>query len=130
MTGEYLADACALIVFPAYEQPDRLMPNAATLMREAEILVSPITVWEITRKVSIGKLPPVWMDGQTFSQLLHAQGFRLHPLSWDEAEASNALPSLHRDPMDRMLIATALRNGLTIITDDRQCAAYGVRTVW
>ncbi len=36
----------------------------------------------------------------------------------------------HKDPMDRMLIATAFGNDLTIVTDDRPFAAYGVRTIW
>jgi hypothetical protein len=48
MTVGYLADACALIVFLAAPDPDRTMPKAASIMRTAEIRVSPITVWEIT----------------------------------------------------------------------------------
>ena len=52
------------------------------------------------------------------------------PLTWEDAEAANDLPGHHRDPMDRMLIATALRSDLTVITTDRIFESYGVRTVW
>ena len=130
MTVGYLADACALIVFLATPDPDRTMPNSASLMRTAEIRVSPITVWEITRKAALGKLPAVWAPHASLTALLRSEGFALQPLGWDDAEQANRLPLHHKDPMDRMLIATALRNDLTIITDDAVFAAYGVPTIW
>jgi PIN domain nuclease of toxin-antitoxin system len=51
-------------------------------------------------------------------------------LSWDTAERANDLPMIHKDPMDRTLIAAALERGLTIISDDTVFAAYGVPTLW
>lgn len=130
MTVGYLADACALIVFLATGDADRTMPKAAPIMRTAEIHVSPITVWEITRKAALGKLPAVWGPHASLTALLRSEGFALQTLGWDEAEQANRLPPHHKDPMDRMLIATALRNDLTIITDDAAFAAYGVPTIW
>jgi PIN domain nuclease of toxin-antitoxin system len=126
----YLADACALIVFLATPNPDRIMPRAAPIMRNEATLVSAITVWEITRKVSLGKLPAVWGPYPSLSLLLRAQGYSIQPLGWDEAEQANRLPPLHKDPMDRMLIATALRHDLAILTDDAVFAGYGVTAVW
>lgn len=130
MSALYLADACALIVFLATPVPKSIMPVAAPIMRGADVAVSPITVWEITRKVALGKLPAVWGEYPSLSLLLRAQGFALQPLGWDEAEQANRLPLLHKDPMDRMLIATALRHDQTIITDDALFARYGVPTIW
>ena len=130
MTVGYLADACALIVFLAAADPDRAMPHAAPIMRMEEIRVSPLTVWEITRKVALGKLPAVWPSSPSLSALLRKEGYTLQPLVWDEAEQANRLPPHHKDPMDRMLIATALRNDLAIITNDSIFAAYGVTTIW
>ncbi|MGE0226434.1 MAG: type II toxin-antitoxin system VapC family toxin [Acetobacteraceae bacterium] len=130
MTAGYLADACALIVFLACRDADRIMPRAAALMRSQEIRVSPITVWEITRKAALGKLPPVWTPYSSLSLLLRAQGYAMQPLGSDETEQANRLPPVHKDPMDRMLIATALRHDLAILTDDAVFAAYGVETVW
>jgi PIN domain nuclease of toxin-antitoxin system len=130
MSAGYLADACALIVFLASPDPERAMPRAAPIMRNNDIRVSAITVWEITRKVALGKLPSVWGAYPSLSLLLRAQGYSIQPLDWDEAEQANLLPPLHKDPMDRMLIATALRHDLAVLTDDAVFAGYGVMTIW
>ncbi|MBV9249293.1 MAG: type II toxin-antitoxin system VapC family toxin [Acetobacteraceae bacterium] len=130
MTAGYLADACALIVFFSSREADRLMPRGTEIMRRERVRVSPITVWEITRKAALGKLPPVWGHYPSLSLLLRAQGFEPEPLTWDIAEQANLLPALHKDPMDRMLVATALRCDLTIITDDGIFADYGIQTLW
>src|SRR6185312_10959326 len=108
----------------------RLMPHAAPILASQPVRVSPITVWEITRKVAIGKLAPVWPPYPSLGQFLRAQMFTPQPLGWDEAEAANQLPLHHKDPMDRILIATALMHNLAILTDDRAFASYGVPTVW
>jgi PIN domain nuclease of toxin-antitoxin system len=52
------------------------------------------------------------------------------PLSRDDCERANALPMHHEDPMDRMMIATALHRDMTVIRDDGVFARYGVSTVW
>lgn len=130
MSAGYLADACALIVFFAAADPEKVMPRAAVLMRNEDILVSAITVWEITRKVALEKLPPVWGQYKSLSLLLRAQGFSVQTLDWDDAEQANSLPPLHKDPMDRMLIASALRHDLAVLTDDAIFASYGVTTIW
>jgi PIN domain nuclease of toxin-antitoxin system len=130
MSAGYLADACALIVFLASDDPERVMPRAAPIMRNEDIFVSAISVWEITRKVALGKLPSVWGQYESLSRLLRAQSYSVQPLGWDEAEEANRLPLLHKDPMDRMLIATALRHDLTVLTDDAVFASYGVTTIW
>jgi len=118
------------MVFLTTPNPDRLMPKAASLMRMADVRVSPITVWEITRKAALGKLSAVWGPYASLTALLRTEGFAVQPLGWDEAEQASRLPLHHKDPMDRMLIATALRNDLTIVTDDAAFAAYGVPTIW
>lgn len=126
MTERFLADACALIAFFTEAE---LQPQTRRLMTEGDITVSAITVWEITRKVAAGKLPANWLEGG-LPGLLQQQGFRALPLTWSDAAAANQLPPLHRDPMDRILIAQALRRDMTIITDDRYFGRYGVKTIW
>ena len=126
---DYLADACALIVFLAEPNPDSIMPRAAPIMRTQAIAVSPITVWEITRKIALGKLPPLG-TGTTLPALLAAQGFEVQNFTWEDAAYANLLPAHHKDPMDRILIAQALRHDMTIVTDDGVFGGYGVKTVW
>jgi PIN domain nuclease of toxin-antitoxin system len=52
------------------------------------------------------------------------------PMTWDACERANALPMHHKDPTDRMLIASALEKALMVITDDEVFARYGVATIW
>jgi PIN domain nuclease of toxin-antitoxin system len=126
----YLADACALIVYLGDPSAPQIMTRSAAIMRSTAVRVSPITVWEITNKAAAGKLPAVWGHWESLSHVLRAQDFEFHALTWEDAEAANRLPNHHRDPMDRMLIATALRSDLTIITNDSIFSLYGVRTIW
>jgi PIN domain nuclease of toxin-antitoxin system len=126
-----LADACALIAFHGYGG-ETMSQAGKTALSTGDVFVSPITVWEITRKVALGKLDrpcPPGFNG-SLAAWLRSAGYRPLPLSWDAAERANALPNHHKDPMDRMLIATALERGCTIITDDAVFDAYGVTTIW
>ncbi|MEK0085902.1 type II toxin-antitoxin system VapC family toxin [Benzoatithermus flavus] len=99
-------------------------------MRDESIAVSAITVWELTRKVAFGKLLPLPVAGGSLGGYLQARGFVPVPLIRQDAETANALPPIHKDPMDRMLIAQPLRPGATIISDDGMFQAYGVATLW
>ena len=130
MSG-FLADACALIEFHSPGN-GRLADAARAAMRGPDVHVSSVTAWEITRKVSVGKLPlpvPARFRG-TYAEYLRGQGYLVAPLTWADAEAAALLPDHHRDPMDRFLIATALRMDLTIVTSDQVVQSYGVRTIW
>jgi PIN domain nuclease of toxin-antitoxin system len=126
-----IADACALIVFHGYGG-QTMSAAGRTAMTRGDIVVSPITVWEISRKIAMGKLErpaPPGFNG-SLSEWLRQAGYRVLPMTWDICERANGLPMHHKDPMDRMLIATALDQRLTVITDDDTFPAYGVETLW
>ncbi|MDO9706928.1 type II toxin-antitoxin system VapC family toxin [Paracraurococcus lichenis] len=125
----YLADACALIVFHA--AGGRGMSAAAlAAMRGGDVAVSAITVWEITRKVALGKLPLLPAVQGSFAGWLRDAGYTLLPLDVLAAEQANALPPHHADPMDRMLLATARLTGRIILTEDAAFRAYGLPLLW
>jgi PIN domain nuclease of toxin-antitoxin system len=126
LTDRFLADACAVIVFLAGAP---MSAQLQKLMSEGDVVVSSITAWEITRKASLGKLPANW-GAAGLSGLLQGQGFTSLPLDWTDAECANALPPIHKDPMDRILIAQALRHDMAVLTSDAVFTQYGVRTVW
>jgi PIN domain nuclease of toxin-antitoxin system len=128
VSPRFLADACAIIDF--FLEPTGSMTHAGNAAMAALPAISPITVWELTRKASLGKLRPLPMVRGRFAGYLANKGLPSLPLTWADAERANALPPIHKDPMDRMLIAQALNTGLTIITIDGLFAQYGVRTVW
>ncbi len=109
------------------------MSNASkAALMTSDVFVSPITVWEISRKVALGKLerpaPPGFKG--SLSEWLRQVCYRVLPMTWDACERANALPLHHKDPMDRMLIAAALERGMTVVTDDAVFARYGVATIW
>jgi PIN domain nuclease of toxin-antitoxin system len=84
----------------------------------------------IARKVSLGKLPSVWGNYPSLSVPLRAQDYVLQTLDWDDAELANRLPPLHKDPIDWMLIASAIRHDLATLTNDTGFPGYGVATIW
>ena len=89
---------------------------------EAEVHVSAVSVWEVAIKRALGKLT---VPTDLFDQAA-AAGCLALPITWDHARAVEALPLHHADPFDRMLIAQARVEGLTLLTADRAFTAYDV----
>lgn len=90
------------------------------LDEEPDVYVSSATVWEVAIKQSIGKL-----TGQIdLSEEIRDSGFRRLPISHEHAIAAGHLPFIHRDPFDRMLIAQAQCEDLTLLTRDDQIIKY------
>jgi PIN domain nuclease of toxin-antitoxin system len=91
-----------------------------------EVHVSAASAWEASIKSALGKLrlPEPFEDG------VHDSEFLPLAVSFAHAERAGSLPAHHRDPFDRMLIAQALVEGLTIVTHDRRFEPYGVPITW
>jgi PIN domain nuclease of toxin-antitoxin system len=86
------------------------------------VAVSAASAWEISIKKALGKLAvPDDLEKQ-----LKSGGFAALPISIAHAVAAGTLVRHHEDPFDRMLIAQALAEGLTIVTRDRRFTDYGV----
>ena len=91
--------------------------------------VSMASVWEVGIKISIGKL--VFPENTSgFVQQIQKNGFELLPINANYIIAIEQLPLIHRDPFDRLLIATALTEQMTLITTDRNIAQYDVPHIW
>ena len=76
-------------------------------------------------KRSLGKLS----TPENMTSVVEREGFTQLPITLFHAEQAGQLPLHHRDPFDRMLVAQAQGEGLTIVTGDRNIPAYGVRTI-
>lgn len=102
---------------PALAQP------AGALIRDPEnmVFVSAVTHWEIWLKQSLGKL----RLPADFEERLAAESFEELPLTAEQTRQVAQLPWHHRDPFDRMLIAQAMTENLTLLTADAAIAAYG-----
>lgn len=89
------------------------------------VFVSSATAWEISIKKALGKLEaPDGLDG-----VVEEEGFEKLAISFFHGERAGALPQVHRDPFDRMLIAQAQAEGLDLITGDELIAQYGIKTI-
>jgi PIN domain nuclease of toxin-antitoxin system len=104
----------------------RIEPLVEAAVRRGGILVSAISVWEIarleaSRRIDLSVDVRTWM-----ARALDFPGVRLKGLSPSIALESTRLPGeLHRDPADRMLIATARLLGAALVTRDERILAYG-----
>lgn len=92
-----------------------------------EVYVSAVSAWELAIKANRMQAPR-FLDA--FHRDLADSGFRELPISVNHALRAGALPEHHRDPFDRMLIAQAQAEELTILSNDRMFDHYGVRRVW
>ena len=91
-----------------------------------EAFVSLASLWEISIKQSVGKLPPLPVDPAV---LISRSELTALNIGFAHIRQVARLPFHHRDPFDRMLIAQAQIDGLTLITDDRRIARYNVATL-
>ena len=89
------------------------------------VYVSAASIWEIAIKRALGKLE---VDDDYVTEIAE-QGFVELPVRWQHAERVEALPMLHRDPFDRLLIAQAQALGLTLVTTDATIAEYAVNVL-
>jgi len=98
---------------------------------EAEaVFVSAASVWEISTKHRLGKLPGASALVGAMAETIESQGFMGLAIGVRHGQAAGALPGPHRDPFDRMLIAQAILDDLVLVSNERAFDAYGVRRLW
>ena len=123
----YLLDTSTLLW--ALGSPERLSPRARRLVDAGENVVSVASYWEVVIKAQKGLLEiadlPTWWRRAT--ELMTA---RVLPIRASHVTALAALPMLHKDPFDRILIAQAVAEGLDFVTNDEPISEYSVRTIW
>lgn len=95
-----------------------------------EVLFSAASAWEIAVKTALGRLTLPQRPERYIPRQLEVNGFQPLPIRVEHALRVHALPDHHRDPFDRLLIAQAMVDRLTIVTADAQIAKYPVRTTW
>ncbi len=95
-----------------------------------QVFLSSVSVWESCVKHALGRLPLPVTPEEYISNRRVRLGITPLPLEESDVFALTRLPSLHRDPFDRMLIAQAIARGLTLVTPDGLVRAYPIRTWW
>lgn len=112
--------------------PQRIPSKARSILADKtqEIFLSAVTSWEVAIKAASGKLRLPEAPGSYVPSRMVLQGLRPLPISHQHALAVFTLPPHHADPFDRLLIAQAFREKLTILTADRWFLEYDVPLVW
>ena len=91
-----------------------------------DILVSIASLWEIVVKVRVGKLEA---DIRDIVAAINAQGFETLEIRPEHLEELVRLPMHHRNPFDHLLMAQAIAEGLTLLSEDQHVSAYSVALV-
>lgn len=111
----------------ALDAPERLTDDARSVLADPRhrVVVSAASAWEISIKRALGKLR---FDGD-LAPVLTAVGFDPLPITVEQALAAGGLPAVHSDPFDRMLVAQARAEGLTLVSRDPVFEGYDVATM-
>ena len=125
----YLLDTSTFLW--ASSSPRQLSRKAQRICESpsAEKVVSAATLWELIAKCSIGKIRIRDADA-TLPGWIATLNARVLPVHAAHAYAAYALPLRHRDPFDRMLVAQAVADDLTLVTSDEAIQSYPVKWVW
>jgi PIN domain nuclease of toxin-antitoxin system len=114
-----------LVLWAAFE-PARLSAKAIKILgsRDNELAFSVATLWEVAIKTSLAR-PDFQVDPTQLRSALLAEGFVELAIRADHVSRVAKLPWLHRDPFDRLLVAQAAADKLTLLTSDATLAGYG-----
>jgi len=125
----YLLDTHAFLW--CCEGSDKLSKTAKQIITDddAQKYISMASLWEFSIKYSMGNLQ---FEGGLYRlcEIIEQSGFIVLPITQSCLICVIELPFLHRDPFDRMLIATAKAEGMTILTADENIHKYDVPSMW
>lgn len=113
-------------------EPDRLNPKARRILDspDTEPILSTASIWEITIKFQIGRLPLPKPPEEYVPEFVALQGVSILPIQPTHVYGTRHLPLLHRDPFDRLLVAQALAERIAIVTADPAIRAYRPPLIW
>jgi PIN domain nuclease of toxin-antitoxin system len=108
----------------ALGEPSRLERSARAAVEDGgnDVWVSAASIWEISIKRALGKLTLT----AELEDAIAAAAFTPLPIALAHADRAGALPLHHRDPFDRMLVAQAMLESMTIVTRDPRFEPYGL----
>ena len=110
----------------------RLSPTARAVFSDPDnvFLVSAATAWEIATKVRLGKLSEATELEANFVAIVAGAGYKLVPVTAEDALNAGRMTGAHRDLWDRMIAAQALALDIPVISIDPKLDGFGVRRLW
>jgi PIN domain nuclease of toxin-antitoxin system len=118
------------LIWWALESPELSATAAATLREAEQLYLSLASCWEIVIKVQINKIRLLESVDAFFRSCVEEKGIELLPINLRHLATLSRLPLWHKDPFDRLLVAQAQVEGLSIITGDAEIGRYGVDVIW
>ena len=114
------------------EGSERLSRRAVDLITDEEndVFVSAVSAMEIATKFRLNKLPGARRWALAFEAELEAEGFGALPIAINHARIAGGLPIPHKDPFDRLLIAQASIEGMTLVSNEVVFDSFGVNRFW
>lgn len=114
------------------QDPAKLSPAAVAHFNDpaCEILLSVASIWEIVVKLATGKLALSGEVNQVIRDIQAQNPLHILPITYDHVLAVHSLPSIHKDPFDRMLVAQAQVEQAMLISCDPIIAKYPVTVIW
>ena len=113
----------------ALATPEKLSSKARKSMASSEVLVSAASLWELILKAG-KKDALVDQPGQWWQKNVSGNGLRTLNIRVRHISLLEDLPAIHRDPFDRILVAQAIAENISIVSKDSKLAAYGVSVIW
>jgi len=126
---KYLLDTHTVLWF--FNEIEKLSKTTfhAILDPTSEKYVSIVSAWELAIKIGLEKI--AFKGGvERFFRIVHENGFELLPITKEHVKTLETLPLLHRDPFDRILIASAMTEDMCLITADTNIHRYDVAKIW
>lgn len=126
----YLLDTHAFLWLAA--EPEKLSPAVREIVEQGgnELLLSAASGWEVALLWKLGRIELQDQPASFVPAAMQAIGITPLAIGFDTAITAATLPLIHRDPFDRLLVAEAMKNGLTIVSKDQTIPRYGVATLW
>lgn len=100
--------------------------------RQNQLFVSPASVWEMSIKHKLGKWPEVapFMDEQLYAHLTRQLGASELLIDHRHTRLAGQLGAVHKDPFDRLLVAQALLENMTLVSKDSALDVFAVERLW
>ena len=125
----YILDTHVALWF--FNEPEKLSKTALNIVRNQTIekRVSIASAWELAIKIGIGKL--MFEGGVSeFFRIVEKNGFGLLAITAEHVKRLETLPLHHRDPFDRIIIASAMTEKMSLISEDENIPLYEVAHTW
>lgn len=128
MDARYLLDTNALL-WTLSDAPELTVKAREIIADDNDIYVSDVSLWEIAIKINIGKLD---LEGTIFDieEKCVQLGFERITMKPAHFECLRTLPLIHRDPIDRLIIAQGIIEEMILISSDRHFPEYNINVIW